>query len=46
MKSNRKLENISRQMKMKTTLQNLWIAVKVVLRGKFIDIQTFLKKQE
>ena len=29
-----------------TTLQDLWDAAKVVLRGKFIVIQAFLKKQE
>ena len=29
-----------------TTTQNLWDAAKVVLRGKFIAIQSFLKKQE
>ena len=27
-----------------TTLQNLWDAAKVILRGKFIIIQVFLKK--
>ena len=32
-------------MKMKTT-QNLWDTVKAVLRGKFIAIQVYLKKQE
>ena len=32
-------------MKMKTT-QNLWDTVKTVLRGKFIAIQAYLKKQE
>ena len=26
--------------------QNLWDSVKVVLRGRFIAIQTYLKKQE
>ena len=26
--------------------QNLWDAVKAVLRGKFIAIQSYLKKQE
>ena len=26
--------------------QNLWDAAKVVLRGKFIGIQSYLKKQE
>ena len=29
-----------------TTPQNLWDTVKAVLRGKFIEIQTYLKKQE
>ena len=29
-----------------TTTQNLWGTVKAVLRGKFIAIQTYLKKQE
>ena len=29
-----------------TTTQNLWDSVKVVLRGRFIAIQTYLKKQE
>ena len=28
------------------TTQNLWNAVKTVLRGKFIAIQSYLKKQE
>ena len=28
------------------TIQNLWDAVKAVLRGKFIAIQAYLKKQE
>ena len=28
------------------TYQNLWDAVKAVLRGKFIAINAFLKKQE
>ena len=28
-----------------TILQNLWDGVKVVLRGKFIALQAFLKKQ-
>ena len=27
-------------------IQNLWDAGKAVLRGKFIEIQAFLKKQE
>ena len=29
-----------------TTTQNLWDTVKTVLRGKFIAIQAYLKKQE
>ena len=29
-----------------TTTQNLWEAAKTVLRGKFIAIQSYLKKQE
>ena len=29
-----------------TTTQNLWDAAKAVLRGKFIAIQSYCKKQE
>ena len=29
-----------------TTTQNLWDTVKAVLRGRFIAIQTYFKKQE
>ena len=29
-----------------TTTKNLWETVKAVLRGKFIAIQAYLKKQE
>ena len=29
-----------------TTMQNLWDTVKAVLRGRFIEIQAHLKKQE
>ena len=29
-----------------TTIQNLWNAAKAVLRGKFLAIQAYLKKQE
>ena len=29
-----------------TTTQNLWDAAKTVLRGQFIAIKTYLKKQE
>ena len=32
-------------MKMKTT-KNLWDTIKAMLRGKFIAIQAYLKKQE
>ena len=28
------------------TTQNLWDTVKAVLRGRFIEIQAYLKKQE
>ena len=28
------------------TIQNLWDTIKAVLRGKFIAIQAYLKKQE
>ena len=29
-----------------TTTQKLWDSVKAVLRGRFIEIQAYLKKQE
>ena len=29
-----------------TTTQNLWDSVKAVLRGRFLAIQAYLKKQE
>ena len=29
-----------------TTTQNLWDAIKAVLKGRFIAIQAYLKKQE
>ena len=29
-----------------TTTQNLWDTVKAVLKGRFIEIQAYLKKQE
>ena len=32
--------------KWKPTTQNLWDTVKAVLRGRFIAIQAYLKKQE
>ena len=47
-------EEIKREMKIcietneneNTTTQNLWDTVKAVLRGRFIAIQAYLKKQE
>ena len=32
--------------KNETMIQNLWDAAKTVLRGKFIVIQTYLRRQE
>ena len=29
-----------------TTVQNLWNAAKTTLRGKFISVQAYLKKQD
>ena len=37
---------IEMKQKENTTTQNLWHSVKAVLRGKFIAIQAYLKKQE
>ena len=37
-------EEIKKYLEM--TIQNLWDAAKAVLRGKFIAIQVYLKKQE
>ena len=34
------------EMNENTTTQNLWETVKAVLRGRFIAIQAYLKKQE
>ena len=45
MKSKRKSENMPNQNE-NTTTQNLWDATKAILRGKFIAIQSYLKKQE
>ena len=47
-------EEIKKELKMciemneneNTTTQNLWDTIKAVLRGKFIAIQAYLKKQE
>ena len=38
------LKSTWKQMKMKTTVQNLWDAAKAVLRGKGIAIQAYLKE--
>ena len=46
-KSRKKLKNTSRQMIMKTQPHKTYgDATKAVLRGKFIAIQAFLKKEE
>ena len=37
---------IEMKQKENTTTKNLWHSVKAVLRGKFIAIQDYLKKQE
>ena len=41
-------ENTTHQMSQNenTTTQNLWDTVKAVLRGRFMAIQAYLKKQE
>ena len=39
-------ENIETNENENTTTQNLWDSVKEVLRGRFIAIQVYLKKQE
>ena len=47
MKSNRKLKNyLETNDNENTTIQNLWDAARAVLRGKFIMIQAFFRKQE
>ena len=46
-KSKRKLKNyLEINNNENTTIQSLWDATKAVLRGKFIAIWSFLKKQE
>ena len=35
-----------KQIKMKTTIQNLWETGKAILRGKVIALQAYLKKEE
>ena len=39
-------QGIFLEMIMKTTIQNLWAVKRTLLRGKFIAIQAFLKKEE
>ena len=39
-------QKISRNDNENTTTQNLWESAKAVLRGKFIAIQSYLKRQE
>ena len=41
---NHRMLELKRTSEIKT--QNLWDAAKAVLRGKFIEIQSYLKKQE
>ena len=46
------MEEIKKEIKIRIetnenmTTQNLWDSIKAVLRGRFIAIQTYLKKQE
>ena len=40
------IKNTQRQMKIKTMIQDLWNEAKAVMRGKFIAIQAYLRKQE
>lgn len=41
-----KFKNFLKQMKMEnTTYQNLWDTVKALLRGKFMTINTSIKKE-
>ena len=48
------MEEIQKEIKMyietneneNTTVQTLWDSIKAVLRGRFIGIQTYLRKQE
>ena len=41
-----KTKNLETNGNENTTTQNLWNATKAVLRGNFIAIQSYLKKQE
>ena len=42
----REIKNFLETNDNENTTQNLWDAAKAVLRGKFIAIQSYLKKQE
>ena len=46
MRSRKKSQDTLKQMKMKTTIQNLWDTGKATLRGKCIALQTCLNKQD
>ena len=41
-----KKKNLEKNENENVTIPNLWDAAKVVIRGKFIAIQSYLKKQE
>ena len=43
-KIQRKSKSFWKQMKMNSTIQNLWDTAKAVLRGKFIAIQAYIKR--
>ena len=43
---NKKNKNLETNDNENTMTQNLWDAAKAVLKGKFIAIQSYLKKQE
>ena len=44
LRSRKKSKDILKQMNGDTTIQSLWDAGKTILRGKFIALQTYLKK--
>ena len=44
--ASKKKKSLEKSNNESTAIQNLWVAAKAVLRGKFITIQIFLKKQE
>lgn len=45
-KRKRKLENTLKQRKWRHNIPNLWDAAEVVLMGKFIAINAYIKKEE